>query len=60
MLLDHSLSRAPQVGVHWLVGLYENALNGILGDEMGLGKRLQSIALLAHLMEHNVRGRLAP
>ena len=59
MLLDHSLSRAPQVGVHWLVGLYENGLNGILGDEMGLGKRVQSIALLAHLKEHNVRGRLA-
>jgi ATP-dependent DNA helicase len=25
------------VGVHWLTGLYENGLNGILGDEMGLG-----------------------
>ena len=25
------------IGVHWLVGLYENGLNGILGDEMGLG-----------------------
>ena len=22
------------IGVHWLVGLYENGLNGILGDEM--------------------------
>ena len=39
MLLDHSLSRAPQAGVHWLVGLYENGLNGILGDEMGLGNK---------------------
>ena len=56
MLLDHSLSRAPQVGVHKLIALYENALNGILGDEMGLGKRVQSIALLAHLKEHNVAG----
>ena len=56
MLADHSLSRAPQVGVHWLIALYENALNGILGDEMGLGKRVQSIALLAHLKEHNVTG----
>ena len=55
MLLDHSLSRAPQVGVHKLIALYENGLNGILGDEMGLGKRVQSIALLAHLKEHNVR-----
>ena len=45
--------------MHWLVGLYENGLNGILGDEMGLGKTVQSVALLAHLKEHNVRGRLA-
>jgi len=44
------------VGVHWLVGLYENGLNGILGDEMGLGKTVQSVALLAHLKEHNVAG----
>jgi len=42
--------------VHWLVGLYENGLNGILGDEMGLGKTVQSVALLAHLKEHNVAG----
>jgi len=45
-----------QVGVHWLVGLYENGLNGILGDEMGLGKTVQSIALLAHLRGMNVAG----
>ena len=44
------------MGVHWLVGLYENGLNGILGDEMGLGKTVQSVALLAHLKEHNVAG----
>lgn len=25
---------------------------GILADEMGLGKTIQTIALLAHLMEH--------
>ena len=42
--------------MHWLVGLYENGLNGILGDEMGLGKTVQSVALLAHLKEHNVAG----
>eukprot|EP00908_Phaeocystis_cordata_P020806 Transcript_32471.p1 GENE.Transcript_32471~~Transcript_32471.p1 ORF type:complete len:713 (+),score=429.90 Transcript_32471:67-2205(+) len=44
------------VGVHWLVGLYENGLNGILGDEMGLGKTVQSVALVAHLKEHDVSG----
>ena len=42
--------------MHWLVGLSENGLNGFLGDEMGLGKTVQSVALLAHLKEHNVAG----
>ena len=46
--------------MHWLVGLYENGLNGILGDEMGLGKTVQSVALLAHLKEHNVAGSSSP
>ena len=26
------------VGMEWLISLYDNGLNGILGDEMGLGK----------------------
>lgn len=25
-------------GMEWLISLYDNGLNGILGDEMGLGK----------------------
>ena len=49
MLADHSLSRAPQVGVHWLIALYENrtiAMAALLGlnsfDQWGveLGKEL--------------------
>jgi SNF2 family DNA or RNA helicase len=38
-------------GLSWMVSLYNNHLNGILADEMGLGKTLQSISLLAYLME---------
>ncbi|CAM9780198.1 unnamed protein product, partial [Choristocarpus tenellus] len=33
------------------VSLYNNNLNGILADEMGLGKTIQSIALIAYIME---------
>lgn len=33
------------------VSLYNNNLNGILADEMGLGKTIQTIALIAYLME---------
>lgn len=38
-------------GLQWLVSLYNNNLNGILADEMGLGKTIQTISLLAYLME---------
>jgi SWI/SNF-related matrix-associated actin-dependent regulator of chromatin subfamily A protein 2/4 len=34
-----------------MVSLYNNSLNGILADEMGLGKTIQTIALIAYLME---------
>ena len=45
-------------GVQWLVSLYTNGLNGILADEMGLGKTIQSIGLIAYLME--VKGVYGP
>jgi SNF2 family DNA or RNA helicase len=38
-------------GLQWLVSLFNNNLNGILADEMGLGKTIQTIALVAFLME---------
>ncbi|CAN0090902.1 unnamed protein product, partial [Laminaria digitata] len=38
-------------GLQWMVSLYNNNLNGILADEMGLGKTIQTIALIAYLME---------
>jgi len=38
-------------GLQWLVSLYNNKMNGILADEMGLGKTIQTIALIAYLME---------
>lgn len=29
-------------GVKWLISLYNNGINGILGDQMGLGKTVRS------------------
>jgi len=44
-------------GLNWLVKLYDNNVNGILADEMGLGKTLQTISLLAYLLEFKqIRG----
>ena len=36
-------------GLNWLISLYENGINGILADEMGFGKTLQTISFLGYL-----------
>ncbi|KAF8090291.1 hypothetical protein N665_0480s0013 [Sinapis alba] len=39
-------------GLNWLIRLYENGINGILADETGLGRTLQTISLLAYVHEY--------
>ncbi|KAK7280168.1 hypothetical protein RJT34_25230 [Clitoria ternatea] len=39
-------------GLQWMLSLFNNNLNGILADEMGLGKTIQTISLIAYLVEH--------
>lgn len=51
MLKFGTLREYQLKGLQWLVSLYNNNLNGILADEMGLGKTIQTISLLAYLME---------
>ena len=36
-------------GLNWLINRHDNCVGGILGDEMGLGKSLQTIAFLSYL-----------
>ena len=50
-LVGGALKDYQLAGLNWLVSLHNNNLNGILADEMGLGKTIQTIALLAYLLE---------
>ncbi|GHP10928.1 class II histone deacetylase complex subunits 2 and 3 [Pycnococcus provasolii] len=43
-------------GVKWMISLYQNGLNGILADQMGLGKTVQTIGFISHLRSKNVLG----
>jgi ATP-dependent DNA helicase len=43
-------------GVQWMISLYQNGLNGILADQMGLGKTVQTIGLLSNLRANRVNG----
>ena len=51
LLEGGELKKYQQIGLNWMVSLYNNKLNGILADEMGLGKTIQTIALLCYVME---------
>ncbi|CAH8356594.1 unnamed protein product [Eruca vesicaria subsp. sativa] len=57
-LLEGGELRSYQIeGLQWMVSLFNNNLNGILADEMGLGKTIQTISLIAYLLENkNVTG----
>lgn len=51
LLVGGTLKEYQLQGIQWMVSLYNNRLNGILADEMGLGKTIQTLGLIAHLME---------
>ncbi|XP_022721807.1 probable ATP-dependent DNA helicase CHR12 isoform X2 [Durio zibethinus] len=52
MLQGGELRTYQLEGLQWMLSLFNNNLNGILADEMGLGKTIQTISLIAYLMEN--------
>lgn len=49
-LLPHQMD-----GLRFLASLHANEINGILADEMGVGKTIQTLAFLLHLKESEQR-----
>ncbi|KFK28358.1 swi2 snf2-like protein [Arabis alpina] len=43
-------------GVKWLISVWQNGVNGILADQMGLGKTIQTIGFLTHLKGKGLHG----
>ncbi|CAM9927804.1 unnamed protein product [Ectocarpus sp. 13 AM-2016] len=46
-----NLQGYQRAGLSWMVHMYNNGMPLILGDQTGLGKTLQGIALIAHLQQ---------
>ena len=57
LLSEETVLRGYQLrGVKWLISLWSNGLNGILADQMGLGKTIQTIGFLSHLRSKGIYG----
>lgn len=44
-LLECKLRPYQLKGIQWMISLYQNGLNGILADQMGLGKTVYCCSL---------------
>jgi len=55
-LIEGELRDYQLKGIKWMISLYQNGINGILADQMGLGKTVQTIGFLSHLRSKGVLG----
>eukprot|EP00795_Rhopilema_esculentum_P017251 gene17251-8812_t len=48
---SHQLKHYQLSGLNWLIALHKEGVNGILADQMGLGKTIQALAFIGYLIE---------
>lgn len=56
-ILSSQLWDFQVVGFSWMCNLWEQSLGGILADEMGVGKTIQLLALIAHVEKNMVSSK---
>jgi len=56
MSADLKMAAHQLIGLSWIHGLRKHGASGILADEMGLGKTVQTIAVLAQMLQHGDAG----
>ena len=54
---SYELKHYQLSGLNWLITLHNEGVNGILADQMGLGKTIQALAFLGYLIEN---GNIGP
>lgn len=53
VLTDHQV-----VSLNWMIDLYETQTNGLLADQMGLGKTIQGMSYMAYMKDKlKIRGK---
>lgn len=56
LLTGGKLKSYQTKGVKWMISLWQNGLNGILADQMRLGKTIRTISFLLHLKGNELHG----
>ena len=51
-----TLKHYQLTGLNWLITLHKEGVNGILADQMGLGKTIQALAFIGYLIANGDPG----
>ena len=51
-----TLKHYQLTGLNWLITLHKEGVNGILADQMGLGKTIQALTFIGYLIANGDQG----